>query len=139
MGRRRPSAARTAQEAAGSPRSRTLRPDGGTGYCTTGSCPGYQESSFKPVFTATTPPTGPPPGFDANGKPIPIEQLGKNQRGVEGVDKDGNKILKVKPEGGDVQTCTVGKDCQGPNKDSLSTPVAKPSTGATASSPATCR
>ncbi|HEY0574964.1 MAG TPA: hypothetical protein VGD73_12755, partial [Pseudonocardia sp.] len=100
-------------------------PDGGQGYCTTGSCPGYQESSFKPVFTATTPPTGPPPGFDANGnplKPIPIDELGPNQRGVEGVDKDGNRVLKVKPKGGNVQTCTVGQDCQGPNKDSLSTP-----------------
>ncbi len=103
-------------------------PSGGRAVCS-GDCGNFTQGGSN-TFTATVPSLKAQAEARAraqaeaarNSKPIPIDKLGPNQRGVEGVDKDGNRTLKVKPEGGAVQSCTVGVDCQGTNKDSLSTP-----------------
>ncbi|MBO0807032.1 MAG: hypothetical protein J2P32_01855, partial [Actinobacteria bacterium] len=99
--------------------------NGGNANCT-GDCGNFTQGGHN-SFTATVPSLkaqaeAAAAAAAANSKPIPIEKLGPDQRGVEGsIDDHGNKILKVKPQGGKVQTCTVGKDCQGANHDSLST------------------
>ncbi|MBC3191885.1 DUF4781 domain-containing protein [Pseudonocardia sp. C8] len=97
-------------------------PGGGGGATCSGNCANFTQSGSN-TFTRTAPSlkqqhaaaqqraregrTGP------DGKPIPIEDMGKKARGVEGsTDEEGNRVLKVKPAGGEVRTEVCADGCR---------------------------
>jgi hypothetical protein len=80
-------------------------PNGGGGADCFGNCGNFTQSGWL------RPPSG--MGYDdsgnlvrvgKDGKPIPIEELGADERAVQGTTENGVPTLKIKPKGGGVQT-----------------------------------
>ncbi|HZG91559.1 MAG TPA: hypothetical protein VEZ42_15210, partial [Pseudonocardia sp.] len=81
-------------------------PNGGGGAECFGNCANFSQNGWYRAPAGT--------GYDSagnlvpvdrNGNPVPIEELGPEDRAVQGTrDADGNPILKIKPRGGDVRT-----------------------------------
>ncbi|WP_343963113.1 hypothetical protein, partial [Pseudonocardia alaniniphila] len=83
---------------------------GGRGWCTgTGSC--VEHSGGNSFEKYVQPGSGQP--VDKNGKPIPIEELGPDDRAVQiERDADGNVVWKIKPKGEKVRGGTCPAPCK---------------------------
>ncbi|HEY4419924.1 MAG TPA: hypothetical protein VGN22_10415, partial [Pseudonocardia sp.] len=83
---------------------------GGRGWCTgTGSC--VEHSGGNSFDKYVQPGSGQP--VDKNGKPIPIEELGPDDRAVQiERDADGNVVWKIKPKGENVRGGTCPAPCK---------------------------
>ncbi|MDQ4118974.1 MAG: hypothetical protein M3235_18740, partial [Actinomycetota bacterium] len=98
-------------------------PGGGGGATCTGDCANFTQSGSN-TFTRTAPSLKAQAQAEAaqrkaaggklgpDGKPITIEDMGPNARGFEGTkNENGDPVLKVKPEGGDVRTEVCPDGC----------------------------